>query len=187
MSELRHFQLIDRVDIAEAIAEVDLYPELWNDHPERRESKTSPHRETSDIWLRYRKPEEIDRPNHFHEVFQSVWYPAWFRLRALWPIYHHIAMVLNASDCGGVLMTKIPPGKMVYPHHDRGTWHSEHYTSKVWLPLRANPRCVNYCDDESVVWKPGEAWSHDNLKMHAVENRGDTDRVCLIMCFRCEL
>lgn len=85
---------------------------------------------------------------------------------------------------GGILITRIPAGKEVYWHHDRGSWHSEYYDTKVWLPLRANDQCINHVQDEAMVWRVGEAWSHDNLLDHRVENRGETERICLILCFR---
>jgi hypothetical protein len=182
---MSQFQIIAQgIDVSEALAQLDAQPELWNERGERRYRPTSPHRETDDIWLRYKKMPELVIPGDW--PFKSEWYPAWAKLPALRSIYHDIAALIDATEGGGVMLTRIPAGRMVHPHHDRGTWHSEHFTSKVWLILRANDACINYCDDESVVMKPGEAWTYSNLVTHAVENAGDTERICLIMCFRSE-
>lgn len=184
---MKHFELIQGgFDVSQAALELDLQSDLWNERKDRTIVPNSPHRETTDIWCRYCAPEEMSDPFDFHRPFVSTWYPAWKRLPALWPIYHKVAMVVAAEECGGVLITRIPAGRMVYAHNDRGSWHAEHYTTKVWMPIKANAGCVNYCVDESVVMRPGDAWSYSNLEMHAVENGGDTERVCLIMCFRCE-
>lgn len=136
------------------------------------------------MWLRYRDPSELHGPEDFRGPHESVFYPAWHALTALHPIADAMIELLKPARVGGFLMTRIPAGCQVYPHHDRGTWHAEYYDMKVWIPLRANDRCINRVEDEAVVWRPGEAWSHDNLKVHAVENNGATERICLILCFR---
>lgn len=181
---MSHFTLIHpHIDVAPILAELDARPDLWDRRPERR-GGTSPHRETSDIWLRYMDPALI-LTHDFSKPHRSVWYP---EANAL-PSLHDIIMQVRdafggALEMGGHLITRIAPGRQVYPHHDLGTWHSEYFTDKVWIPLRANDQCVNWVEDESMVWKPGEVWQHDNLITHAVSNNGDTERICLILTFR---
>lgn len=180
-----HFTLIaDRIDVAPLLREIDENPDLWNSRPERR-SSASPHRETSDIWIRYASPEAMREPGFMQLPHESVWWSAYRDLPSLDAIIEIVRQALGGPlRLGGMLATRIPPGCQVYPHHDRGSWHSEYYTTKVWLPLRANDRCVNVVEDERMVWKAGEAWSHDNLVTHSVRNGGETDRVVLILCFR---
>lgn len=89
-----------------------------------------------------------------------------------------------ATHLGGVLLTKIPPGGKILPHHDRGTWHAEEMDLKVWLLIEANEGCLNTCENDRVIMRAGEAWTFSNLKVHSVENNGDTDRICLIICLR---
>ena len=158
-------------------------PGLWNDRPERR-AGNSPHRETSDLWIRYASKEEMRGPGFMQREHQSVWWPAFHVLLSLPSIIVQFMRLVSPVRTGGILMTRIPPGCQVYPHDDRGSWHSEYYTTKVWLVLRGNDRCVNTVEDEEMVWKQGEAWSHDNLITHSVRNDGDSERIVLIMCFR---
>lgn len=192
------------IDVAPLLAQVDAHPELWNSHAERRAHPASPHRETDDLWLRYRVKRELHRPEDYRGEHVSVWYhPAIDLLSHAMLITEALAERIGASHIGGVLMTRIPPGCGVYPHDDRGTWHAEHYTTKIWLPLRANPRCINECWDspepfgfaaldkgqgprhEQVVMRAGEPWTFSNLMRHGVRNCGETERIVLIMCFRC--
>lgn len=182
---MSHFKLIAKdIDVAPLLAELDANPQLWNERPERR-GGNSPHRETQDIWVRYASEEAMQEPEFMQREHKSVWWPAYRQLPSLADI---ISVVMDAIGgemrFGGVLMTKIMPGCQVYPHHDRGTFHSEYYTTKVWIPLRANDQCVNTVEDEAMVWKPGEAWSHSNLIKHSVRNDGESERICLILCFR---
>jgi hypothetical protein len=182
---MTQFTLIaQRIPVQHLLNELDANPDLWDDRPERRFGE-SPHRETSDIWVRYADPHWLARTGDFSGPHQSVWWPAVDRIPSLFAIWDRVRFALGGPlEFGGVLITRIPPGCQVYPHHDRGTWHAEHYTTKVWLPLRANGQCINGVEDEEMVWRPGEAWSHDNLLTHWVRNEGATERICLIMCFR---
>lgn len=181
----RFQKLIDDVNVAALLAEIDANPELWNVNADRL-TKDGPHRETDDIWVRYRDPAELTGPESFAEPHFSVWYPAWEALPSLRRIVFAFSALLESTHMGGILLTRIPAGGRVYPHHDRGTWHSEYHNAKVWIPLRANDQCFNRCEGEIVVMAPGEAWTFDNLTTHSVENHGKTERIALIMCFRRE-
>lgn len=182
---MSHFTMIAQgIDVEPLLLELEDHPQLWNARPERR-AGNSPHRETSDIWVRYATEEAIADPEFAWKPHRSVWWPAADWLPAVSDIIDTVRRALGGwLNLGGILITRIPPGKEVYWHDDRGTWHAEHYTTKVWIVLRGNDRCVNHVEGESMVWHPGEAWSHDNLLRHRVENRGDTERIVLILCFR---
>lgn len=182
---MSHFRLVARhIPVHHLLSQLDRNPELWDDRPERRIGD-SPHRETSDIWVRYADPHWLARTADFSGPHQSTWWPVVDRIPGVFAIWDCIRYALGGDlEFGGVLITRIPPHRQVYPHHDRGTWHAEHYDLKVWLPLRANDLCVNGVEDEAMVWRPGDAWSHDNLITHWVKNDGITERICLIMCFR---
>jgi hypothetical protein len=182
---MSHFTLIaENLDVAPALREIDSQPWLWNHRPDRRQGD-SPHRETSDAWLRYASEDAMREPGFGARPHVSVAWPAWWVLPATVHLVRQIGQALGGSlELGGVLMTRIGPGRQVYPHHDRGSWHAEHYDLKVWVPLRANLLCVNGVEDEEMVWRPGDAWSHDNLVTHWVRNEGQSERICLISCFR---
>lgn len=185
MSNFR--QISKEIDVRSALADIDACPHLWDLLPHRRAAPDSPHRETSDIWLRWAAGELIDCPLLNTGPFPFRFYPAWRELPGLGFVYDHVLSRVRAEEIGGILLTRIPAGKQVYPHSDTGGWHQEHFNLKVWVPLRANPGCVNTCGDEAVVMEPGSAWTFDNGIVHAVRNEGDSERICLILCFRGEL
>lgn len=182
---MKHFKLIAQgVHVQSLLNELDDNPDIWNERHERRFGD-SPHRETSDIWARYADPHWLMRTGDYVGPHQPTWWPVVDRIPSIFPIWNRIRLALGGPlEFGGVLITRIPAGCQVYPHHDLGTWHAEHFDLKVWLPLRANALCVNGVEDEEMVWRPGEAWSHNNLVTHWVRNEGVTERICLIMCFR---
>lgn len=188
---MSHFKLIAKdIDVAPLLWELDAHPELWNHRAERR-AGASPHRETQDIWVRYASPEAMLEPDFSQKPHVSVMWPAFDVLPSLyWLVTNLVTRFPGAYNApsnlevGGFLITRIPAGKQVYEHDDRGTWHAEYYNSKVWVVLRGNDQCVNTVEGEEMVWKPGEAWQHDNLLRHSVRNDGESERIVLILCFR---
>lgn len=164
-------------------AQLRAHTELWGVHPERIKG-VSPHADSQDIWVRYRARNELRGPKDFGTPHWSVWYPAVDLIPAAKTLSLEVMRIVGGTHLGGVLLTKIPPGGKILPHDDRGTWHAETMDFKVWLLIEANEQCVNTCEDEAVVMRPGEGWTFSNLKTHSVENTGTTDRICLIICMR---
>jgi hypothetical protein len=181
---MKYFQKIADYDVSTLVTELDRQPELWN-HDARR-TVNPIFADTSDIWIRYRDPRELTEPRHFAEPHFATFYQAWHALPSLRPIVFDLMHRVGAVYLGGILITKIPPRGAIKPHSDRGGWHAEWMNRKVYVPLRANERCVNKCGDESIIMRVGEAISFDNLVTHSVENNGDSERVTLIVCMRVE-
>lgn len=171
------------IEVAAALAEIDAAPGLWGEFPARTEGQ-SPHRESQDIWLRFRASEELTDRCKYGEPHFAVWYPAWHALPALHSIVFDIARQVEAEYIGGVLLTRIPAGARIHPHHDRGSWHAEWLNTKAYVVLRANERCINRYEDEAYHMAAGEAWMFNNLVTHAVENHGETERIALIITMR---
>lgn len=182
---MRHFeQLPCWFNVNHVARQIDAHPEIWNVHPNRTAFDGSPFAGTSDSWLRYRPIDELVTAENFREPHWPVFYPTWDILTELQPIVLSLAANLKATAIGGLLLTRIPAGGRILPHDDRGSWHAAHYRTKVYVPIRANAECVNFCEDESIVMKAGSAYIFDNLKTHSVENNGDIARITAISCFR---
>jgi hypothetical protein len=166
---------------------LDLYrqSELWDAHRARTDGPGS-FVGTSDIWVRFRDPAELTRPESYAEPHVPVWYPAWHALPHLRPIVFGLMARCEAVQLGGVLITRVPPGQQVAPHDDRGRWHPTFFTTKAYVPLATNPQCYSTCGDERVVMECGSAWLFNNLLTHSTVNDGDTDRITLIVSMRVE-
>lgn len=181
---MSHFTLVAKdLDVAPLLAQVDANADLWGSR-RARQMHDSPHRDASDIWLRYIDPHLIGH-HDISKPHRSVWYPESTRLSGVRGMVNALGQALGGPlELGGILMTRIPAGREVYWHNDRGPWHAEYYDLKVWVPLRANDRCINHVEDEQMVWRVGEAWHHSNMLEHRVQNLGETERICLIVCFK---
>jgi aspartyl/asparaginyl beta-hydroxylase (cupin superfamily) len=96
-------------------------------------------------------------------------------------ICEQLATDFNA-DLGGVLITKIPPGKQCYPHIDQG-WHA-HYYEKFAYQVQAHPDQSFNVETEVLHTRSGDLFWFDNSHTHWVENPSDEDRITMIVCLR---
>lgn len=184
---MRHFIPLGVIDPIPLRLQLERNPQLWNQHNDRTTRDVTAHAAVSDIWVRYRPLDQLTAPASYNEPFaEFVWYPAYHALPDLRPLVMSLMHRVGGTALGGVLITKIPPGGKVLPHSDRGTWHAEYFNTKVYTVLKANPLSVNHTEDESLVMREGENWIFDNLKLHAVDNAGDDDRITLITAIRCD-
>jgi len=171
--------------VAEVLAELDAHPELWGSWPSRTRSPISPHRETQDVFLRFRPAEEITSDAAYQAPHTPVWWPTVALLPSLRPVLFNLARVVEATEIGTGLITRIPPGCQVYPHIDPG-WAARHYNAKLYLILRANSECLNICGEDRAVMAPGEVWAFRNDITHSVINGGETERIAVILTMRVE-
>lgn len=180
-------QLPGKVDVTSLLVSLQLQPELWDSHNQRKKFANSPHIHTSDIWVRHNDPTKFtgDYKTWVRAECDSVWWPAAEKLVPIKPLIFDLMARCQATRLGAVLITKIPAGKSVLAHADVG-WHPMYYNMKLYVPLQANEKCINRVEDEKVVMRAGEVWYFDNTKEHDVVNDGDTDRIVLIVCLKVE-
>jgi hypothetical protein len=169
-------------DVSQAVKQIQEHPEVWNTHRARTESYGTPHNGVSDIWVRYN-----DWTNYtgdwdaYNDPHESVWFPVIHTLPAVWSLVRKVKRYVG-GELGGVLITKVPPGGQVAPHVDGG-WHAGHYT-KYAVQLQGNQDQEFWFEDSQLRPEPGDLYTFDNSKLHAVYNRSDSDRMTLIICIR---
>ena len=182
--------LFENIDVAPIMSALERNPDLWNAINSRSNFPESPHREASDIWLRYNDYQNfIDSPLTFNDPHIPVWYPAWKKLPELKPIIFDLMGVLHGEMIGCVLITKVPAGKKVYKHVDQG-WHVGYY-DKFYVQIQGAEGCHFYCEDkgktEEFAPKTGQVYLFDNRKLHWVHNDSAVDRITMIVCIRTQL
>lgn len=154
-------------------AELDAHPLLWDLRRARTEHPRSPHRETSDIWVRF-------PPLPLKSVASPcVWYPEASAL----PSAREIAEAISAEyrlPLEGVLITRIPAHKCVYPHIDTG-WHAE-CTEKFAVCVRGGLDQRFCFEDAELATEDGALFWFDNSRKHWVVNDSDGERITLIVC-----
>lgn len=189
---MKRFKLLAQgVNVDPILAEIDAQPELWNQHDMRTTLTGTAHADVDDIWLRYNawKNFNPEHPEKFGNRHVPVWYPAAQTLPAIKPHLHAMMAAYQGEMLGGVLITRVPPGKQILPHADRG-WHVEYY-DKFYLSLRNAPGshfiCEHEGEKETINPRPGELYRFDNRVKHWVVNESDEDRITLIVCIRTDM
>ena len=161
-------------DPAPLRAELAAHPELWNEHTARTVGAASPHREADDIYLRW-NPNAGDWPH------TTAWYLAADKLPAA-KVIAAAVLAEHAGELGGVLLTRIPPGRRVYPHRDTG-WHAATH-SKYAIQIASAPGQAFCFQDAGLSPEAGELYTFDNSQLHWVYNMSDEPRMTLIICIR---
>jgi hypothetical protein len=151
---------------------------LWDRRRDRTSHPSSPHRELSDVWVRYAAPGVFEKGPH-----ESVWYPEEAELLPeLVDIAYLLMSLVRGDQLGGVLVTRIPPGAQCYPHTDPG-WHARHY-EKFGVQVAAAPGQRFHVEDLSLETAPGDVFTFDNARSHWVTNDTEHERITAIVCIR---
>jgi quercetin dioxygenase-like cupin family protein len=163
--------------LREVLEESDLFGEL-----PQRGLKGSPHENMKDIWVRYKDPSEALRTGDWSGLaneHKSEWLKD---IPYVKEICEELMTHLEGQELGGVLITKLPAGEVIYPHTDSG-WHASYY-DKYFLAIK-NDEGAEFCFEEgNIVSKPGEVYAFRNDVLHWVVNNSDKDRIAMIVCIK---
>lgn len=152
-------------------------PQLWNEFTARTEKEDSPHYELDDIWARFGDAERaVDGQPH-----EAKWYPSADVLEVR-PLCEAVMEFVGGKELGGVLITRIPPGKECKPHQDHG-WHAREY-QKFAVQIASAPNQFFCFEGEQLETKPGDLFWFDNQYTHWVTNPTQYERITLIICIR---
>jgi hypothetical protein len=77
-----------------------------------------------------------------------------------------------------VMLARMAPGGVIHPHRDQNP--AAKWPHKIHVPLLTNDDVTFHVDGKGHHFAEGEAVEVNNMGLHAVENRGSTDRVHLI-------
>jgi hypothetical protein len=77
-----------------------------------------------------------------------------------------------------VMLARMAPGAAIQPHRDQSP--AAKWPHKIHIPLKTNDDVVFTIDGVDYHLAEGEAVEVNNMGLHAVENRGGTDRIHLI-------
>lgn len=146
----------------------------------------------TDIWVRYNDIKNYQPdPNKFctsesdfNEEHDSSWYPAYYALPELKPILFGMMGFLEGERLGGILITKLPPGREIFPHVDGG-WHAAYY-EKFYVAVKSPEGSVFGFDDGDIHAKDGDVYWFDNSVSHWVKNPTEEERIAMIVCIKTE-
>ena len=73
----------------------------------------------------------------------------------------------------------LAPGREVPPHIDINYYWRTHL--RIHIPVITNPGVLFTCGDETVHMAAGECWVFDSFLKHDVQNKGDAQRIHLVL------
>jgi hypothetical protein len=172
---MQHFQLIRSVDTAAIRAEVEAHSPLWFAQT-GRQARSPAQKETFGIPLRGLRHSKV-RGRRRRDVHESRYTTLSRQFPATVRLLEQLATELG-GELGRAKLARLPPGRKVRRHLDRGDYyrHRDRYhvviVSPAGSPLEAG--------GEQVRMREGELWWFDNGTAHAARNDGSDDRVHLI-------
>jgi len=162
------------IDIARLRDEVLAIPqEIWD-----RENAGKPNRfealdKTQHIVFRF-----VDKLGDWRQSHNRPMWEEWKGL--LEPVLAKATAPYGYASGGfpRIMLARMAPGGIIHPHKDESP--SAKWPHKIHVPLLTNPGVQFFVDPTSYHFPVGEAVEVNNLGVHAVANRGETDRIHLI-------
>lgn len=173
LSNNLNYRIIDNFDITEISKELLILEKtLWNIN-QSRQNKHGPHKDTKSIFIN-----DIDLKWDGNE------YPIqkYFVSKTLNGLTDDISNRLEKQFDGKVgktLYINLPAGAKVNIHGDKGYYlESVH---RFHIPILTNDFVEFFLNGEIINMKPGICYEINNANMHGVFNKGNTDRIHLLM------
>lgn len=153
------------------------HPDIWNkDNIRRSFMAESPHREAEDILLRFSDTSDTA----IGDQLQCSWTEDLSLLPSVKDMSLGIMGIVRGEQLGRVMLTRLSPGRRIYPHADTRGKYANFYT-RFHVPLVSDPGVIFSCAEESVNMEPGEVWWFNGHLPHQVVNNSARDRINLIV------
>jgi hypothetical protein len=186
---MQNFQRISGgVDIMPLLLAIKRRPDLWKEDTYLRDYPQGPFAQIESIMLRFpvksvcETEEELEKHLSTYDQHENVDYPAYKLLPEARPLVMNLMAYVGGERLGRVMINKIAPGGVIYPHADTPA-HAEYY-SRFHIVLQSQPGVVFRAGDEQVYMATGEVWWFDNKQEHEVINNSADDRIHMIIDIR---
>ena len=169
------------LDVSNALTELAENGHLFGELPYRADGE-SPHREMKDIWLRYADTKNLVETGDYssmHSEHDSVWLKDLPHCKKL---CFEVMALVDGERLGGVLITKLEAGGVIFPHSDSG-WHAGYY-DKYYIPILNESGAVFGFECGEISPDCGDVWAFNNSYQHWVNNNSNTDRIAMIVCIK---
>jgi len=186
---MKNFQLVaSGVDIMPLLLAIKRRADLWKEDTYLRDYPQGPFKQIESIMLRfptkgvYETEEELQNHLSTYDQHENVDYPAYKTLPEARQIVMALMSRVGGERLGRVMINKIAPGGVIFPHVDTKS-HTDYY-SRFHVVLQSQPGVVFRAGDESIHMQTGESWWFDNSQEHEVINNSADDRIHMIVDIR---
>jgi hypothetical protein len=165
---------LGRVDIAPLKAAVAAIPEaLWDAENAGKPNRFGALDATRHIIFRF--------VSNFRDWRDSYDRPLWSEWKAVVEPALEAATAPYGYARGAfprVMLARMAPGGVIHPHRDENP--AAKWPHKIHVPIQTNEHVTFFVDGTPYRFEEGEAVEVNNMGVHAVENRGGSDRIHLI-------
>lgn len=176
------------MDVTPLLLAIHRMPELWKEDTYLRDYPQGPFKNIESIMLRFpvkgvfETEDELNNHLSKYDQHENVDYPAYKILSEARPIVMALMTRVGGERLGRVMINKISPGGVIFPHSDTPS-HVEYY-SRFHIVLKSQAGVFFRCGEENVYMGTGEVWWFDNSKEHEVINNSSDDRIHMIIDIR---
>lgn len=163
-------------------------PELWKEDTYLRDYPQGPFGEVESIMLRfpvkgvYETEKELQDHLSKYDQHENVDQAAYKLLPEARPLVMNLMHYVGGERLGRVMINKIKPGGVIYPHADTPS-HADYY-SRFHVVLKSLPGVVFRCGDEKAYFETGSVFWFNNKLEHEVLNNSADDRIHMIVDIR---
>ncbi|MFS2015030.1 aspartyl/asparaginyl beta-hydroxylase domain-containing protein [Massilia sp. CT11-108] len=186
---MRNFLLLAQgVDVTPLLLAIRRRSDLWKEDTYLRDYPQGPFKQIESIMLRFpvksvhETEEELQNHLSTYDQHENVDYPAYKLLTEARPIVMSLMTRVGGERLGRVMINKIAPGGVIYPHVDTKS-HTDYY-SRFHVVLQSQPGVYFRAGEETTYMAPGEVWWFDNAQEHEVINNSAGDRIHMIVDIR---
>lgn len=169
---MRELGPVDISSIREDI--LNLPPEIWEVKDHDKPNKFKELGRTEHIVFKFIR----DYDNHLDNFFYPIWDEWKSRLE---PILETATKPYGYrdGDFSRIMLAKLPAGGKISLHID--PYKSSNYTHKIHIPIQTNPEVEFWINRKRYHFLEGYAYEVNNKALHGGVNRGETDRINLII------
>jgi hypothetical protein len=194
---MRNFlRIATGVNITPLMLAISRQPDLWTEDTFLRHYPQGPFGMVDSIMLRFpeklvltgknaEKKVALYKANKLagHDQHESIDYPAYAKLPEARDIVMNVFAAVRGERLGRVMINRIAPGGVIYPHEDTPE-HTSYY-SRFHVVLQSGPGVKFRAGDEWATWEAGSAFWFNNAREHEVINESAEDRIHMVIDARC--
>lgn len=164
------------------MVQIQRQPGLWKEDTYLRDYPQGPFHDVETIFLRFPPASVTELERSQKDQHECVWMDGMLHLPAARPLIFGLMGTVEGERIGRVMLNKIRPGGMIYPHAD--TPVHANYWDRFHYVVQSAPGCNFRVGTETVYMQTGECWWFQNSVEHEVINNSGEDRIHLIVDIR---
>jgi len=177
------YRLAFGVNVTPLMTQIARQPGLWKADTYLRDYPQGPFEDVETIFIRFPPASVTEMERDAKDQHECVWMDGALHLSAWRALVFNLMATVEGERLGRVMINKIRPGGVIYPHADTPA-HCAYY-SRYHYVLHSSPGVKFRCGDEVVAMATGEAWYFNNALEHEVVNNSGDDRLHLIVDIKC--